>query len=101
MAPITKRQRENSAGDFKAVASAEATSAKVMQWLTKKLDEHLANISNKIGKSEERILTIFHEQMEGMNRDLQSLHKRDEQLEKKTDDVQALRAQVSTLEKLS
>ncbi|KAH8349009.1 hypothetical protein KR084_008982 [Drosophila pseudotakahashii] len=110
MAPVSKRTRENSSGDIKVTATSEAATSMVIKILNKRFEEQeeinarrfleqADFISTKIGESEQRILQMLHDRIEGLNRDMQSLLQRVEQLEKQSDDVRGLRVHVGNLEK--
>ncbi|KAM8702604.1 hypothetical protein ACLKA7_001940 [Drosophila subpalustris] len=95
MAPVTKRQRENSTGDLKAKVS--DTSA-IMKLINARFDEQADLIATKMKESEEHMMSIFHDRLDSLNGDFQSLQLRVQKLEQAAEESRALQAQIEMLE---
>ncbi|KAL7724823.1 hypothetical protein ACLKA6_017313 [Drosophila palustris] len=96
MAPITKRLRENSNGEMKTNKGLDMSS--ILQLINERFKEQGEMIASKMSESEERILSVLHERLDGMSAEIQKLCVRVEKLERDVSEVDALKTQVGLLE---
>ncbi|KAL7745061.1 hypothetical protein ACLKA6_008126 [Drosophila palustris] len=96
MAPITKRLRENSNGEMKTNKGLDMSS--ILQLINERFKEQGEMIASKMSESEERILSVLHERLDGMSAEIQKLCVRVEKLERDVSKVDALKTQVGLLE---
>ncbi|KAL7736331.1 hypothetical protein ACLKA6_014803 [Drosophila palustris] len=96
MAPITKRMRENSNAEIKASKGMDMSS--ILQLINERFKEQAELIASKMSQSEERILSLLHERLDSMSKEMQELCERVQQLERDASVVEALKTQVGLLE---
>ncbi|KAM8702382.1 hypothetical protein ACLKA7_007713 [Drosophila subpalustris] len=93
MAPITKRMRENSNAEIKASKGMDMSS--ILQLINERFKEQAELIASKMSQSEERILSLLHERLDSMSKEMQELCERVQQLERDASVVEALKTQDS------
>ncbi|KAL7723685.1 hypothetical protein ACLKA6_003345, partial [Drosophila palustris] len=91
MAPITKRLRENSNGEMKTNKGLDMSS--ILQLINERFKEQGEMIASKMSESDERILSVLHERLDGMSAEIQKLCVRVEKLERDVSEVDALKTQ--------
>ncbi|KAM8714617.1 hypothetical protein ACLKA7_001037 [Drosophila subpalustris] len=94
MAPITKRMRENSNAEIKASKGMDMSS--ILQLINERFKEQAELIASKMSQSEERILSLLHERLDSMSKEMQELCERVQQLERDASVVEALKTQGKT-----
>ncbi|KAM8718316.1 hypothetical protein ACLKA7_001015 [Drosophila subpalustris] len=91
MAPLIKRMRENSNAETKASKGMDMSS--ILQLINERFKEQAELIASKMSQSEERILSLLHERLDSMSKEMQELCERVQQLERDASVVEALKTQ--------